>query len=292
MATASAAMIVRMPWPLSARAIDVCGSEGGLLASELPAAPSRPLGQWLPRGVRRASLGHSGGPAPVSHRTSLSTDPLAVRRSLAEPPRGRPAAARRGSGGPIRTSGRSCRRRGSGCCVSPGLWRRRRSTTFHFSAGDRRVAVDLGDRAFAAAGQEAGHAGRRRGAGDRGVQHRRQGRRRRFRRQRDRADLQRRGAVVDDQRQRGRFRFRRWRIRSRPSTVGRLLGFGGAAVKPPLPRARTASWLAYSSAVLPEVRYLKPPPLLSCWEMRKSSGVLLSAVAGEFGFPADRSRRL
>ena len=34
----------------------------------LPAAPSRPHGQWLPHGVRRASLGHSGGPAPVFHR--------------------------------------------------------------------------------------------------------------------------------------------------------------------------------------------------------------------------------
>ena len=45
------------------------GSEGGLLASELPVAPSRPsVGQWLPHGVRRASLGHSGGPAPDFHR--------------------------------------------------------------------------------------------------------------------------------------------------------------------------------------------------------------------------------
>ncbi len=51
-----------------------------------------------------------------------------------------------------------------------------------------------------------------------------------------------------------------------PFHCGSIAGFGGAAVKPPLPSARTASWLAYSSAVVP-VEYLKPPPL-NCWLIR------------------------
>jgi len=40
-----------------------------------PVAPSRSVNQWLRVARATGFLGHSGGPAPVSHRTSLATDP-------------------------------------------------------------------------------------------------------------------------------------------------------------------------------------------------------------------------
>ena len=58
----------------------------GLLASEHPAAPSRPTCQW-PRVRAAGFLGHSGGPAPDFHRTSLTTDPIVVRGATLPQPR-------------------------------------------------------------------------------------------------------------------------------------------------------------------------------------------------------------
>jgi hypothetical protein len=55
-----------------------------------------------------------------------------------------------------------------------------------------------------------------------------------------------------------------------PCHCSPLFGICGTAVKLPLPRARIASWLAYSSALDP-VEYLNPPapvPLAICWLIR------------------------
>ena len=56
-------------------------------------------------------------------------------------------------------------------------------------------------------------------------------------------------------------------------------------MKPAPASARTASWLEYSFAVEPVVRYLNAPvvvPLVSCWEIRKSIGVFFVPGCREF----------
>src|SRR5580704_8346112 len=72
---AGAQTLARFWWdirkPLSTRVLDGWGSEGGLLASE-PFPPHLPSPKVGPVAAASAcgelSLGHSGGPAPVSHR--------------------------------------------------------------------------------------------------------------------------------------------------------------------------------------------------------------------------------
>ena len=86
--------------PISSRANAVDGSEEVSWLPSHPPAPSRPGGQWLRAARAVGFLGHSGGPAPVSHRLPCPPIPEFSGRDCSAPPagpkstRGRSADAR------------------------------------------------------------------------------------------------------------------------------------------------------------------------------------------------------
>ncbi len=123
----STAISFRMPWPLSARAVDVHGSEGGLLADEQPcrAFPSsRTVAVALTCDGCLCSITVAG---PRRFHTGLPCPPILLWAGSIDdaraPAGGRSPRERERTDlfqlRPIRTSGRSCRRRGSSCRVLP-----------------------------------------------------------------------------------------------------------------------------------------------------------------------------